>query len=165
MTERVHYHSWPLDRAFTFKEWCDYLHEHPDSIDEPVYEEEGFVFNVHGACLNPHKVHVAINPQCYYDLRTFIKQGNWNFGLFSINSGAHGFGPVEGGEQDAIRAGYAAALVSIRKSLEWAETMHRADIETWGEPTCNHGADAKRYRAILALTEKAFDEINEPTLF
>lgn len=55
MTDKVHVHSEALGRDFTFKEWCDYLKEHPNASSIPVVECGLFQFNVLDVCLNPQE--------------------------------------------------------------------------------------------------------------
>lgn len=62
MSERVHMTA-PDGRTFTFKEWCEYLKQPGHDVDSEyvgadgkVFEVGGFRFNVHGHCLNAHKI-------------------------------------------------------------------------------------------------------------
>lgn len=71
-----------LGRSFTFDEWVEYLRHHHSS--EPVYEHEGFHYNIHDVCLDPK---VCINwesgPQyqhgCHYSItvRAARKPEGW----------------------------------------------------------------------------------------
>lgn len=43
-----------LGRNFTPDEWHEYLYQHPDAHSEPVFQFEGYEYNVYDICLNPH---------------------------------------------------------------------------------------------------------------
>jgi len=78
MSERVHMTA-PDGRTFTFKEWCEYLKQPGHDVDSEyvgadgkVFEVGGFRFNVHGHCLNAHKIMVG-DHEVGFELRTYRK--------------------------------------------------------------------------------------------
>lgn len=176
MNERVHFRAHD-GRTFTFAEWVEYLKDH-DTGD--VYRTvEGFDFNVHGACLNPHVI--TINPKkrlngilCYYEIRTYRREVNlvnrnivWWYDVFSMNCGAHAYGPTNPGdtEEDAIRKALEVSAESIKKHIAWYERSIKADIEAWGHPTMGYGSDLARDRRMLDLTREEYDNRIQLTLF
>lgn len=101
MKEKVHVHSWPLDRDFTFNEWCDYLHDRDqrgESKSEVVAEFGGWKFNVNGVCINRRCV-----------VQKFINRSGAKFEVETFQAPAGGSSEIllRGTSRHTIRMGQA----------------------------------------------------------
>jgi len=180
MSERVHMMA-PDGRTFTFKEWCDYLDKYEDfaecgeayvGMDGKVFDIDGFRFNVHGCCLNPHVIMVG-DRQLGFDIRTFRKwisnsdrRPVWYFNNFGYgHSCAGGYGHVEGDEDDAILEAIRTAIRHIESRLEWYEKADAMDREAWGYDTMGYGANIARCKKEIALAREEYDKRCQLTLF
>ena len=140
MTRKIHYHSWPIDRAFTFTEWCDYLDTHKDDTDRTVATFNGWKFNIHGVCINRRcAVQKFINrPGAKFEVETFQapagrKHDNplaWNYTAYysdGTSGGSAGWGEVAGDEtkNEAIRE----KLVNyIKEHPQWRLSLQTQKI-------------------------------------
>lgn len=187
MSERTHMTA-PDGRRFTFPQWVEYLKQHPDSVDEAyktesgeVFEIDGFRFNVHGVCRNPHVITVkpengvAKANHCYYLLRTFRKWISmkdrrvvWWVDSFSINSGAHCYGHLSPEdpdiEEDAILTGFRKIRESQLTQIAWYQRAIEGeavnDITDTGYRT-----SLACVRAMLKLTEDEIESRMQLSLF
>lgn len=144
MSKRIHVHSWPIDRAFTFEEWCDYLKAHEDDSDQAVAEFGGWKFNVHGACLNKKEVFREYIGRTGAKFEVDVYQAPrgekldeplvWNFSAYytdGISGGTAGRGEVNGNEDDAVIAGLEAVIRQFKKLIEW--NGNRAEYKSRNE--------------------------------
>lgn len=179
MSERVHA-TGPDGRKFTFKEWCNYLKEHEDSIDEAyigmdgkVFEIDGFRFNVHGVCRNPHRLMVG-DMKTGYEVRTWRKWISlddrrvvWWFQVYGYGADANGYGHIdpEGTEDDATITALQAASISIQGRIDWLEDAIKKE-KIWGlDRNMGYEARLTRQKLAMSLTKKAYDERCQLTLF
>ena len=140
--ERVHVYSWPIARAFTFSEWCDYLDSHKEDSSAAIAEFGGWKFNVHGACLNRK---IAVKE---YIGRTGAKfqidvyqtpKGRilgaplvWNYATsYSVpnGGGTAGCGEVDGDEEDAVIEGLKKVSQTFSRDAEWYRKAGRTSDE------------------------------------
>ena len=154
MSENVHYHSWPLDRSFTFAEWCDYLKAHEGDSSQVVATFGDWKFNVHGVCLNRRlAVRKFINRTgAEFSVETFQspagrKLGNplaWNFSAHysdGTGGGSAGWGEVTGDENDAIKAGLEKVAEAYDRSVRWYQAGGKAEEHYPGRvKICQQGA-------------------------
>lgn len=54
--------TFPDGRELTQEEWWAYLKEHPNCSREIYLQHGEFGFNVHGVCMNPHRVIIYTKP-------------------------------------------------------------------------------------------------------
>ena len=179
MGERVHMKA-PDGREFTFGQWCDYLKEHGDNVDEEyvgmdgkVFEIDGFRFNVHGHCLNSHMVMVG-DHEVGFEIHTYRKwiclldrRPVWWYLIYGYGmTGASGLGWVHGSEEDAILAGLRKAIKDMRDRARWYENQIRIEREVWGEELhMGYEASLGRYRKGIAQAREEYDKRCQPTLF
>jgi len=178
MSERVHMTA-PDGRTFTFKEWCDYLDKYKDfsecyeayvGMDGKVFEIDGFHFNVHDHCLNPHVIMVG-DHEVGFELRTYRKwiclldrRPVWWWDIYGFGmTGASGFGYVMGDEADAILAGIRKAIKGMKEREKWYEHA----LECWEDDGHNMGyaASLARCRRGIALAREEYDKRCQLTLF
>ena len=177
--ERIHYIAQD-GRTFTMDEWAAYLKEH-DSRD--VYRTvEGFEFNVHGVCLNPHIIVVGPPEKrlngimCYFDLQTYRRERGrvdldpeivWHYKTFDMNCGAHAYGHMEPGatEKDAILKCLQVAAESCKSKLEWYENADARHRINWPEEPTMYGAPAERCRRMLEYMREEYDRQTQLSLF
>ena len=179
MSERVHA-TGPDGRKFTFKEWCNYLKEHENSAyedyvgsDGKVFEIDGFRFNVHGVCRNPHRLMVG-DMKTGYEVRTWRKWISlddrrvvWWFQVYGYGANANGYGHIdpEGTEDDATITALQAASISIQGRIDWLEDAIKKE-KIWGlDRNMGYEARLTRQKLAMALTKKAYDERCQLTLF
>ena len=138
MSENVHYHSWPIDRDFTFKEWCDYLHDRDqrgESASEVVAEFGGWKFNVHGVCLNRRCVLQKFIGRTGGQFAVKVYQAPkghilgaplaWYFDAYysdGTSGGSAGWGEVGGNEDDAVAAGLEKVIEKFERSIKWYQS-------------------------------------------
>lgn len=162
MSERTHYYSWTLDRAFTFKEWCDYLKEHPDSPCETVLTINGFEFNVHGYCRNKL---VAVRKELpggrqwfkveIYQAPRGDKPGEpltWRYSNdYTLQNcgGSGGFGEEET-KDGAIEAGLRKIIEQLEREADW-----------YGRKT----SAAKNCEALVRMAREEIYDRAQPKLF
>lgn len=162
MSERVHFHSWTLDRAFTFGEWCDYLKAHPDSTSETVLTINGFEFNVHGYCRNKL---VAVRKELpggrqWFKVEIYqAPRGNrpgepltWHYSNdYTLQNcgGSGGYGEAET-RDGAIEAG-------LRKIIEQLER----DADWYGRKT----GEAKNCETLVRMAREEIYDRAQPKLF
>ena len=176
----------PDGRTFTFEEWCAYLNDEDDhdvndpyiGMDGKVFEIDGFRYNVHGHCLNPHKFRVGppgdrvAGILCYYDVRTYRnwksledRRPVWYADTFEMNCGAHAYGFVEGDEYDAILECLRQARKNIIRNIEWNDRAIE-NHKLSGDPTpCTYSGDKMRSQAILKLTDMELEKRMQLSLF
>ena len=140
--ERVHVYSWPIARAFTFKEWCDYLKAHEDDVSKVVAEFGGWKFNVHGVCLNrktavkeyishtgaKFQIDVYQTPKGYILGAPLV----WNYAAsYSVpnGGGTAGWGEVDGNEEDAVIEGLEKVSKTFFLDAEWYRKAGRTSDE------------------------------------
>lgn len=162
MSERVHFHSWTLDRAFTFGEWCDYLKEHPDSTSETVLTINGFEFNVHGYCRNKQ---TAVRKELpggrqWFEVKVYQapqgkEPGNplvWHYdnGYTLQNCGGSG-GSGEAETRDgAVEAGLRKIIEQLERQADWY------DRKT---------GEAKNREALVRMAREEIFDRAQPKLF
>lgn len=131
----------PDGRKFTQAQWFDYSKEHNYDTSGEIYcTIEGFKFNVHGYCFNPHTIDIALpDERTYVMVRTFktylppqYKTTVWAFSNYSMNCNGGGSTILTEAatEKDAIVAGLRSAISGLERDIEWLE---------------NAVANAKRY--------------------
>lgn len=183
MSERVHMTA-PDGRTITLQEWGAYLDAHPSDVDEPyrrqdgrIYEVDGFRFNVHGVCLNPHTIHIAPEGDriggvlCYIDIRTYRKAYSiddrrvvWWCSDFSMNAGFHAFGRLSPDDPDEEREiivrGLLNGIESQSALMEWLEKMiENEDVES-GRRT-----ELARVKKMRELAASYLDQYRQLSLF
>lgn len=71
-----------LGRNFTTDEWHEYLYKHPDSHSEPVFQFEGYEYNINDVCLNPHIPVKIEHGGCKVSIMTAeMPSGVWRHGM------------------------------------------------------------------------------------
>lgn len=179
MSERIHM-TGPDGRTFTFSEWVDYLREPGhDTCDEyigmdgKVFEIDGFRFNVHGVCRNPHRLMVG-DKKVGYEVRTYRKWISlddrrvvWWFQVYGYGANANGYGHIdpEGTEDDAIITGLQAASISIKSRIDWYEHAIAMEKASGVDMRMGYEANLTKQRLALSLTRQAYDERCQLTLF
>lgn len=134
MKEKVHVHSWPIDRDFTFKEWCDYLNDRDhrgESASEVVAEFGGWKFNVHGVCLNRRCVLQKFIGRTGGQFSVEVYQAPkgrkigeplmWNYTTSysdGIVGGGGGYAEIDGDEDEAIIKGLEDIIKRYERSIE-----------------------------------------------
>lgn len=170
----------PDGRTFTFDEWVEYLkqpgHEASDEyigMDGKVFDIEGFRFNVHGVCRNPHRFWVG-DKKAGYEVRTFrnwVSRADhrvvWWFQLFGYRGSPHGFGHLdpEGSEEDAIIKALNAAAQSLQGSIGWYEKALERERENEWDSHMGYQSELSRYKLVLSLTRQEYDKRCQLTLF
>lgn len=187
MGERVHVTA-PDGRTFTFTQWAAYLKEpgHTPNdeyigMDGNVFEIDGYRFNVHGVCRNPHVLLIAPEGKrlggtlCYIELRTFRnwrkcsagdREPVWYVDSFSINApqiSQRSMSPADT-EQDAIVAGLRALRERALRGIEWAKSaLESARIN--GITDTTYGGELTRYKYFLRLIDEQLEESVQLKLF
>jgi hypothetical protein len=189
--ERIHAVA-PDGRTFTFAQWVEYLDRHPEDVSEPyagpagkVYEVDGFVFNVHGHCLNAHTFRIApqggrIDGQrCYIDVRTwrdtYSRQDRrivWWADIFASGCEANAYGRLGPDaefceEEDAVHECLLRAKQSLERKIEWylkaiESARSRSDDD---EGSMGYGAALSRQRKMLKLVEQEIEDRMQYKLF
>lgn len=178
MSERVHMTA-PDGRTFTFKEWCEYLKQPGHDVyseyvgaDGKVFEVDGFRFNVHGSCRNPHRIMVG-DHEVGFELRTYRKWVSlkdrgvvWWCDIFGYGTtGAGGFGYVEGDETDAIIEGLRHAIRAMEYRAAWYERAIKAERESGQEWHMGYESSLARCRKGIALAREEYDKRVQLSLF
>lgn len=182
MSERVHMVA-PDGRTFTFDEWCQYLKEPGHDTGEPyrtptgeIFEVDGFRFNVHGCCLNPHKFRLAPPGErmdgclCYCDFRTYRKSVSrqdrrivWWFSTFDMNCSCSAYGHLDpddrDDENDCILTGLRKCIESIDNGVAWYD----AAIENAKRNDCGDTTYPPSRRRALKMKALILDEIDKRT--
>lgn len=176
MSERVHMTA-PDGRTFTFEEWCEYLKQPGHSVEDEyigadgkVFEVGGFRFNVHGHCLNPHRIMVG-DHEVGFELLTYQEWGPdrrpiWWYQAYSYGmTGANGYGYVEGDETDAIVEGLRKAIRGMEERADWLERNIEAEREWGQERHMGYESDLARCRKGIALAREEYDKRVQLSLF
>lgn len=185
MGERVHMTA-PDGRTFTFAQWAAYLKEpgHTPNdeyigMDGKVFDIEGYRFNVHGVCRNPHVLLIAPEGKrlggtlCYIELLTWREWRSledrtvvWKVSSFSINAPQISIVCMspEDTEQDAIVAGLRALRESALRGIEWEKrALESARIN--GITDTTYGGELTRYKYFLRLIDEQLEEKVQLKLF
>lgn len=157
--ERVHVYSWPIARAFTFSELCDYLNSHKEDSSAAIAEFGGWKFNVHGVCLNRKIAVKEYIGRTGGEFRVEVYQAPkghvlgaplaWYFDADYSDGrvgGTAGFGEVDGDETDAIIAGLERVIMSFEKSRKWYGDRQgeRQEVCRAGERMAREEIDKRR---------------------
>ena len=177
MAERVHFRSWTLGRAFTFSEWCAYLKEHADDTSKTVLNYHGFEFNVHGACLNPHRKrhYNGSDGRVWFEIETWIEPADkttlsnpvWCYCVHH-NDYTMGGHFVSGRGLASERECISEAMRKAKnKYLEYAR-QHEAQKFYHGdypEESFKPSSVAQRCRAMAKVCEQVYNDNLQLTLF
>lgn len=171
----------PDGRTFSFDEWRAYLKEPGHTVDDAyvgmdgkVFDVDGFRFNVHGTCLNPHVLLIAPEGKrlggtlCYIELRTFRnwrtrsagdREPVWYVYSFSINApqGSLLRMTPDDTEQDAIVTGLRHLRTRAEQGIKWA----KAGLESArrnGITDTTYGGELTRYKYFLRLIDEQLEE-------
>lgn len=174
MTRRIH-HTTRGGKTFTFEEWAAFLDKYPDfqECDLAFESFEGFDFNVHGHCLNPHEIKIGEdkypNPVAW--LRTYIAPHHlhgpltWWFECYSLRCGCHAYGRVslDQDEKDAKVAGLRKMRESLISHIAWLDKFISYAQDSNSDS--GHKADKERDERMLAAVENALENEIQYTLF
>lgn len=176
----------PDGRTFSFDEWAAYLKEpgHTPNdeyigMDGNVFEIDGYRFNVHCVCRNPHVLLIAPEGKrlggvlCYIELLTWREWRSledrtvvWNVRSFSLNAPQIStimMSPADT-EQDAIVAGLRALRERALRDIEWKKrALESARIN--GITDTTYGGDVTRYKYFLRLIDEQLEESVQLKLF
>ena len=174
----------PDGRKFTSKEWFDYLKAHPGSTEEPyrcedgtVYECDGFRFNVHGCCRNPHTFRIEpdggriAGQRVYCDCRTYRQMNRklgkvvWYFNTFSIGCSVNVFGYTEDDEAGTILYGLRKARESAMQKIDRCKRAIENMRINGLEYDSGYPAEMARERKMLKLIEEEIENRMQLTLF
>ena len=174
----------PDGRTFTFSQWCDYLKAHPGSTEEPyrcedgsIYECDGFRFNVHGCCRNPHVFRIEpdggriAGQRVYCDCRTYRKMNEklgkvvWYFQTFTIGCNGSVFGYTEDDEKGTILYGLRKAREATLQKIEWCKVAIENERINEVEYDTGYRAELARERKMLKLFEEEIENRMQLTLF
>ena len=156
------YWSWPLNKDFTFEEWCAYLKAHPESSSEPVLTINGFEFNVHGYCRNKQ---MAVRKELpggrqWFEVEVYqAPRGKepgepltWHYSNdYTLQNcgGSGGFGEAET-RDGAIEAGLRKIIEHLERAADW------------------HGrntGEAKNCEALVRMAREEIYDLAQPKLF
>lgn len=156
------YWSWPLNKDFTFEEWCAYLKAYPDSSSEPVLTINGFEFNVHGYCRNKQ---MAVRKELpggrqWFEVKVYqAPRGEepggplvWRYDnsyILQNCGGSGGYGEAETRE-GAVEAGLRKIIEQLERQADW-----------YGRGT----SDAKNAEALVRLAREEIFDRAQPKLF
>lgn len=179
MSERVHMTA-PDGRTFTFEEWCEYLKQPGHSVEDEyigmdgkVFEIDGFRFNVHGVCRNPHRLMVG-DRKVGYEVRTYRKwislddrRATWWFQVYGYGANANGYGhmPFGASEEDAVLRALDAAARSIQGRIDWYEDAIKKEAESGVDRNMGYQANLARQKLALSLTKQEYDKRCQLSLF
>lgn len=187
MVERVHMTA-PDGRTFTFQEWCSYLKEPGHDTGDPyrtitgeIFEVDGFRFNVHGYCLNAHKLRIAPAGEridghlCYCEIRTYRRKVSiqdrrivWWYQSFEIGCSCHAYGHLSpdgpDDESDAILAALRSCIGALDRGVEWYDrAIEVSIINESGDTT--YPSSRRRCLKMKELILQEIDNRTQLTLF
>ena len=178
----------PDGRTFSFDEWCAYMKEPGHTVDDEyvgtdgkVFDVDGFRFNVHGSCLNPHVLLIAPEGKrlggtlCYIELRTFRNWRNrsagerepvWYVYSFSISAPQIPLLRMapEDTEQDAIVTGLRHLRARAEQGIKWVKECLESAKRN-GITDTTYGGELTRYKYFLRLIDEQLEEKVQLTLF
>lgn len=154
--ERVHHRCRCLDRNFTIKEWCDYLHDNPSG--GVVLNVGKFGFNINDVCLTPNTPVTIERGTCRLEIVTAqSKNGRWDYGYrynLHMEGGRSGAGYI-----DDLGKGFPTEKEAIYNALLYAENkaLRKIDILEKGGDTPDYDEDGERRKTPSILpTIRAF---------
>lgn len=181
MEERIHMVA-PDGRIFNFKEWCDYLRDHPESGREPyvgedgkIYEIDGFRFNVHGVCINPKQIRIEVDFGTYVEIRTYRNKFSredprivWWCNIYSSNGAVEGFTRSRylevDQEDDAILESLRQARAAQIGKIEWYESA-KEKAEKNGVSDSGYQRRIDTYKKMQGVIERELDNRMQLSLF
>lgn len=108
----IFHESRAFERTFTREEWHDFCEK--NRIQEQFVESEGFLWNAHDCCVNPHRKK-STSKQSHLEewvIKTASFKGGWYYGIsWEYENGGGGMGCWiddkyrRGTEDEAIQAG------------------------------------------------------------
>ena len=112
-------------QEFTQEEWCKYCQEHALGREE-VLNYEGYIWNIHDMCLNPHiPVRVDLDGYYKFEVRIAKSRNGWSYGL-DINCGTSGYGSGCAWDIDCKQSEKEAIHASLSKAREFAIRSYEA---------------------------------------
>lgn len=116
-----------LDRRFTRKEWREYVNQHPDLHDEPVFKFKDYEYNIFDVCLNPH-IPIKIEfGRCNVSIKTAEQpSGIWGLGMTcNLHTAFRTFGVTYDYSRDHARTEREA----VHEGLRQCESMILEEVE------------------------------------
>jgi hypothetical protein len=179
----------PDGRTFSFDEWDAYLKEPGHTVDDAyvgldgkVFDVDGFRFNVHGSCLDPHVLLIAPEGNrlgstlCYIKLRTFRnwrkrsagdREPVWYVDSFSINAPQISLLRMtpDDTEQDAIVTGLRHLRTRAEQGIKYVKAGLESARRNGITNTTSYGGELARYKYFLRLIDEQLEEKVQLTLF
>ena len=150
--------TFPDGRKLTQEEWWAYLKDHPNCSQEIYLQYGKYGFNVHGVCMNPHRVIIYTKPGSlrYGDIASVsVCQspcGAWTFACdatSNISSPHIAIDPTKPWCFKSANEAIYAGLLQLEKKLvqdqRWVEQMEVARRRRMDEEDDGDNAEEKNY--------------------
>lgn len=140
----TYYHCKCLDRRFMRKEWHEYVNQHPNCHDEPVFKFKGYEYNIFDVCLNPHIPVNVVQGEYSVVIRTAEQpSGTWGLGMAcNLHTACRWYGVLYDYSRDRARTEREAVYEGLRE----CESMILEEIERLKDSK-SEAADIKQHQS------------------